>query len=137
MYGPGDDENKFIYWLIKKLRFTNDKIELTTGEQKRDFIYIDDVVDAYNFVINNNYDKFYINYDLITHEFISVKDFISFKTDEMELKDKKEYKSRLIFGAKDYRKNDVMVPVTNSFSLKEEGWNHNFNYKDGIKTFLK
>ena len=136
MYGPGDDENKFIYWLIKKLRLSNDNIELTTGEQKRDFIYIDDVINAYSFIISNNHKKFDINYDLITHEFITVKNFVFLLANEMEILDNKEYKSRLIFGVKDYRENDVMIPVTNSFSLTKEGWGCNIKIKKGIKKLL-
>lgn len=137
MYGPGDDENKFIYWLIKKLRLTNDKIELTTGEQKRDFIFIDDVVNAYSFIITNNHKKFKINYDLITHQFTTVKNFVFHLANEMEILDNKEYKSRLIFGVKDYRENDVMIPITNSLSLKTEGWACDIKIKKGIKELLK
>lgn len=46
-YGPGDDPSKFISWLIKNFLEGTKEMPLTLGEQKRDFVYIDDVVDAY------------------------------------------------------------------------------------------
>jgi nucleoside-diphosphate-sugar epimerase len=47
MYGSGDDSRKFINWILSQLRHNVPSIELTKGEQKRDFIYIDDVVSAF------------------------------------------------------------------------------------------
>ena len=47
MYGTKDDDNKFVTWFLSQLRKGVSNIELTSGEQKRDFIYVDDVVSAY------------------------------------------------------------------------------------------
>lgn len=58
MYGALDDENKFIYWLINKLKQNVEKIDLTSGVQKRDFIYIDDIVSAYE-NYNSKYKYFF------------------------------------------------------------------------------
>ncbi|MEN9369979.1 MAG: hypothetical protein RI952_844, partial [Bacteroidota bacterium] len=44
MYGIKDDDKKFIPWLINKMIYDNEEINLTSGIQKRDFIYITDVV---------------------------------------------------------------------------------------------
>ena len=52
MYGPNDDENKFVLFLIKKI-LQNESIQLTKCEQKRDFIYIDDLVEAYFLAVEN------------------------------------------------------------------------------------
>ena len=45
-YGPGQEETMFIPALIKTL-LRNESFMMTLGEQTRDFIYIDDLVDAY------------------------------------------------------------------------------------------
>jgi nucleoside-diphosphate-sugar epimerase len=45
-YGPGDDERKFIAWLIGNCLRGVDPIPLTQGEQLRDIIHVDDVVAA-------------------------------------------------------------------------------------------
>ena len=55
MYGPYDSSGKFIMKLFKD--FTDGSIKfipLTTGEQKRDFIYVDDVVSAFDTILNNS-----------------------------------------------------------------------------------
>ena len=40
MYGPGDDDNKFIYWLIKQMKSNKvNRIPLTSGVQK-EILYI-------------------------------------------------------------------------------------------------
>ena len=44
--GEYDSNGKFITFLFNEM-LNNNKIKLTEGNQKRDFIYISDVVDAY------------------------------------------------------------------------------------------
>jgi UDP-glucose 4-epimerase len=45
-YGPGQRGNMFIPSLIGSLK-NNKKFEMTKGEQSRDFLYVDDLIDAY------------------------------------------------------------------------------------------
>ncbi|EDM2890084.1 CDP-abequose synthase, partial [Salmonella enterica subsp. enterica serovar Typhimurium] len=47
VYGPGDGENKFIPYIIDCLNKKQSCVKCTTGEQIRDFIFVDDVVNAY------------------------------------------------------------------------------------------
>lgn len=47
MYGPGDDASKFTTHVITACRRNEPELLLTAGEQQRDFIFLDDVVDAY------------------------------------------------------------------------------------------
>lgn len=46
VYGPYEEETRFIPTIINALHQGKD-ISLTSGTQRRDFIYIDDVIDAY------------------------------------------------------------------------------------------
>lgn len=46
-FGPGDGRDKFIPWLIEQCRIQGNIIPLTTGLQKKDFVYVSDVVEAY------------------------------------------------------------------------------------------
>jgi nucleoside-diphosphate-sugar epimerase len=46
-YGPGASTSNFITLMINKLKNNEPEIDLTLGEQKRNFVYIDDVVNAY------------------------------------------------------------------------------------------
>jgi len=45
-YGPGDDSWKFITMLFESFKSKKELIDFTSGEQKRNFIFIDDVVSA-------------------------------------------------------------------------------------------
>ncbi len=46
VYGPNEEEKRFIPTIIKAI-IENKQIKLTSGKQRRDFIYIQDVVDIY------------------------------------------------------------------------------------------
>ncbi len=51
-YGPGDHERRLIPYVIKSLSVGTSPA-LTTGNQKWDFVYVDDIVDAYLAVLNS------------------------------------------------------------------------------------
>ena len=46
-YGPGDSEHKFPTWLLRTLLRGDPSVDLSSGTQRRDFIYVDDVVSAF------------------------------------------------------------------------------------------
>ena len=46
MYGPGDDGHKFSSLVLRACRSHQPSLALTAGEQRRDFIHVDDVVSA-------------------------------------------------------------------------------------------
>ena len=46
VYGPGEEEKRFIPTIVKAV-MDNKPIMLTPGNQRRDFIYVEDVVDVY------------------------------------------------------------------------------------------
>ncbi|HAW85448.1 MAG TPA: epimerase [Spirochaetaceae bacterium] len=47
MYGPKDETSKFIPWVITQLANAPPFLDFTPGMQKRDFVYVEDVVSAY------------------------------------------------------------------------------------------
>lgn len=135
MYGPKDDENKFIYWLINQLKHNVNSIDLTSGIQKRDFIYIDDIIDAYETIIENieNFSD-YEEFELGTGESIKVKSFI--ENIYSELSSQQSLCTKLNFGAIPYRANENMNMVANIEKLKQFGWRPKVTMKDGIKKIL-
>ena len=52
-YGPKDKNTKFVAAMLEKLLNNEEKIDLTEGNQTRDFIYIDDVIEVYRIVLKN------------------------------------------------------------------------------------
>jgi CDP-paratose synthetase len=51
MYGPGDDISKFTGHVVASCADDRPELTLTAGDQLRDFIYIDDVVSAYEVLV--------------------------------------------------------------------------------------
>jgi CDP-paratose synthetase len=77
MYGPNDNPRKFIPSVIYKAK-NDEVINLTSGYQKRDFIYIDDVLDFFTFLfswskIHTN--NFY-NFDIGTSKLTAISETV-------------------------------------------------------------
>lgn len=53
VYGPGDNANKFVTSIITQLLANKPSIDLTDGKQKRDFVFVDDVIDAFACIISH------------------------------------------------------------------------------------
>ncbi|XPV70018.1 MAG: NAD-dependent epimerase/dehydratase family protein [Halarcobacter sp.] len=135
MYGPLDDENKFIYWLINQLKQNVKKIDLTSGIQKRDFIYIDDIVSAYEIIVKN-IDSFPNDeeFELGSGNSIEVKKFIELIVEELQTKIKID--TNLNFGAISYRNNENMEMKANIKKLNELGWKSEVSLRNGIKNII-
>jgi len=136
MYGPLDDENKFIYWVINQLKQNVEKIDLTSGEQKRDFVFIKDIVSAYITIIDNlailpNYEEF----ELGSGKPTEVKVFID--TIYSKLSKQHSINTVLNFGAIAYREHENMCMSANISKLQKLGWNPTVSIQDGIKRIIK
>ncbi len=137
MYGVKDDDNKFIPWLINEMIYGNEQINLTSGIQKRDFIYISDVVDSFDLVLQkrqtlNSWNVF----DLGTNIFTEVKEFVLILAGELEELNKSKIASRLKFGAIPYRKEDIMMQELDNTKLIGLGWKPKVTIIDGIKKMV-
>ena len=135
MYGPSGDHNNFICWLVGQMRQNVQKIELTSGLQKRDFIYIDDVVSAYEVIIKN-ISKFqdYEEFELGTGNSIEVKVFI--EKVYKEILKQQNINTELLFGAIAYRENENMDMKENIQKLVSFGWKPEVSIESGIKKIL-
>jgi len=53
VYGPYEQKDRFISTIIRSL-INGETIRLTGGKQRRDFIYVDDLIDLYTKIIKNS-----------------------------------------------------------------------------------
>lgn len=76
MYGPGMPSHNLIARLVRDCLAHRDELPMTTGYQRRDFIYIDDVIDAYEIILQAATDVRlgYHSYDLGSGSTISVRE---------------------------------------------------------------
>lgn len=132
MYGPGDDASKFTSYVINSCKNNVLTLPLTFGEQKRDFIYIDDVVEAYIIILENlpKLDKAQ-QIDLGTGEAPRLRDFVEIAHELTSSK------TELLFGQLPYRENDFLCMVANIDALKKLGWSPKFDLKNGIRKIIE
>ena len=127
-YGPGCSNTNFVTAMIEKLKNNEPNVDLTKGEQKRDFIYYTDVVAAYEFVISNKekLNEYYNNFEIGTGNLITVKEIM------LLLKRLTNSKTQLNFGAMPYRENELMESKANNENLVKLGWAPTIGIEEGI-----
>ena len=132
MYGPGDDISKFTSYVIRACKNNVDNLPLSQGEQIRDFIYIDDAVDALSVIIENLEKLGHLEQlEVGSGVAISLKDFVKL------VKKYTGSKTTLNFGEVPYRTNEDLHLVADITALKMCGWSPKFNLELGINKVIK
>ena len=134
-YGPNDNPIKFIAWLIQEMKNNVEQIDLTDGNQTRDFIYIDDVVSAYSTVIANraNISLGQVNvFEVGTNTKTSIRQLVSLIYEKI-----KPTKTTLNFGGVPHRKNEMFNYDVNTTTLRFLGWTPQVTLAEGIEKILK
>tara|TARA_B100001057_G_C22741228_1_gene907839 strand:+ start:445 stop:1320 length:876 start_codon:yes stop_codon:yes gene_type:complete len=131
IFGEFDSKGKFFTFLVESMLNNQKFIKLTLGTQKRDFIYVSDVVDAYLTVLNNrkslkNYEEFEVGRGFS----ISVREFVSIIHKVIGSK------SKLLFGAIETRLDEIQDSKANNLALYSLGWKPNFTLEMAIKRIL-
>ena len=131
MYGEDDANTKFVTFMLEALQNNQDELKLTAGEQRRDFIYVDDVVEAYwKILISQGNDKKYQQYEVGTGKTISIKELV------MLAKSITKSQTKLVFGAIPYRENEIMNSKANVESLLNLGWQAKVDIETGIRKIV-
>lgn len=129
-YGPKDKSIKFIAWLIQQLQNNVEEIDLTEGSQKRDFIYVDDVVKAYACIIENQ-DKLDLGKTNSFEVGTNVKTTIR-KIAKTLKKLTNNTRTNLNFGAIPYRKKEVLDYDIDTSGLRLLGWGPTVMLEEGL-----
>ncbi len=130
VYGPGDNPKKFIPDTIIKLVKSSKKIEFTKGNQKRDFMFISDAVDAVDKIINYSLSKKYgyDNFEIGSGIQLSIKNFIKLLSKLINNK-----KTKLYFGKITHRNNEQMQTKVRLNKIANLGWKAKVNIIEGLK----
>lgn len=131
VYGEFDSPFKAIPSLIYRMLKDEELIELTDGTQRRDFIYILDVVEAYLLVLEKHtqlsqFEEFEVGLGFA----LSLKEFVN------EIHHIIGSKSKLIFGKLPSRKGEIAESKANNTNLIRLGWNPKFNVQSAINKML-
>ena len=138
IYGPKDDTTKFVSWLLFKMATNEKRIQLTKGDQKRDFVYIEDVVSAYLILLNqiDNLNGF-SEFDVGTGVSVPVKDFVLQVKNTLQEIEKRTVNTLLDFGAIPYRQDETMEIKAETDKLKRFGWQPNYNIREGLDKYIR
>jgi CDP-paratose synthetase len=127
-YGPGCSKSNFITAMIERLRSNESSIDLTNGEQQRNFVFIEDVISAFETVIMNHpQNSNYYEYHIATPELITIKELM------ITMKTLLNSNSQLIFGAIPYRDNELNTEEFNNINLRKIGWRPQYDIISGLK----
>lgn len=129
-YGPNDDPSKFTTFVIKSMVENIKNIDLTPGQQKRDFIYINDVIEAFLLIVGSigNGSSGYIEYEVGTGKLTTIEEFV-----KMVKMITNNNSTVLKFGAVSYRKNEPMESHVNLLALEALGWQAKTDLLEGLK----
>lgn len=132
LYGSGDGSEKFVPSIVKRC-LADEEIDLTDGEQKRDFIHVDDVVAAVGRVIEVELPEGfgYKHYDVGTGTSIRVRDFVE------SVKRLCGSNAKLNFGALPNRKGEFQDSYADTEALRAIGWTPMIDIDTGINEVLE
>lgn len=131
-YGAGDDATKFTAHIVNSCLANVPEIRLTLGEQRRDFIYIDDVVSAYVLLLREiqGAPPALREFDVGSGTSVSIREFVTL------VRRLTGATTELNFGALPYREGEVMHSVANVEPLTDLGWRCHHDIEAGIRKLL-
>ncbi|MCM7588842.1 NAD-dependent epimerase/dehydratase [Enterobacter chuandaensis] len=130
VYGERDKAGKLIPNVINKMK-NDENVDCTTAEQKRDFIYIDDVVSAYMKVLNETHSSGYYDVEVGTGQSVELK-----KVFEL-IKKEINSNSKINYGAIKMRDDEIMESHANTSFLTRLGWHAKYSLSEGLEKMLR
>ena len=134
IYGPFDSQTKFVGSLIQSVAIKKaERVALTLGHQRRDFIYVDDATEAYIYLLNymsTTKEKF-SEFQLGTGNSVSVRTFAEI------IKSLSHSRTILGFGDVEYRSDEIMDSKAENSTLLDLGWRPQVSLQDGVMETIK
>jgi nucleoside-diphosphate-sugar epimerase len=117
VFGENDSKDKFIPFLIESMKNNINEISLTEGIHKRDFIYVNDVVDAYMLVLSKSkYLKQFSEFEVGTGVSMEIRDFV------IRAHQILNSKTNLLFGSLPTRDDEISDSKANNLDLINLGF---------------
>ena len=133
-YGPRDNATKFVPQMLSKMLCHEASIELTGGKQRRDFVYVDDVVEVYRMLVEkiDGILEPYLELEIGTGRSVSLKDFLKI------MQRLAKSRSVLEFGKLPYRENEIMEHHARTSGLvRVLGWKPETSMEEGLAKLIE
>ena len=126
-YGPGTSDTNFVTLMVRKMLNNEANIALTKAEQRRDFLYIDDLLNVYDLMLDKHESM-----DILSEFQVGFGKNIQLK-DLLELiKRSTKSISNLCYGEIAYRNNELMESSNDINTLLEIGWVPKIGIEEGL-----
>jgi CDP-paratose synthetase len=127
MYGAHDDVSKFTTHVIRACHSNVPSLALTLGQQQRDFIYIKDVVSAYQCLLEGAEGLGWVRDVEVGSGVASTIESVVRLVHRLTLS-----RTRLDFGAIPYRAGEPMRSVSDNTVMQSIGWTPRYKLEDGL-----
>ena len=127
IFGEYEGSNRLIPQIINNY-LEGKELNFTAGNQVRDYLYIKDIIEVYEMILEKN---IYNNetYNVCSSEEVTIKEFITKVADTIGIN-----KDSLNFGTIPSRKEEALYIVGDNSKLKRDfDWNRKYSYEFGIK----
>jgi nucleoside-diphosphate-sugar epimerase len=131
IFGPNDNQSKFVPWIISEIKSKKYPILLNQGEELRDFVHVSDVVGALLFLLNKKLPKKkYNNFNIGSGNYLKIEEFLGLAQKiHKELNSKHPTSPKLTKIRNQNQENRVNTRIN---ALKELGWHPNCTIVEGI-----
>lgn len=128
-YGVGENSARFIRFLIEKLLEPAAILELTKGEQQRDFLHVEDVVEALCLLLQKaeDWEPCYRAIPIGSGRAYGLRDVV-----ELVRRLTANRETEIHFGAIPYREQEVMQSCADIRQLTELGWQPKWSLEAGL-----
>ncbi|MFB2173847.1 CDP-paratose synthase [Salmonella enterica] len=130
-YGAFDGDDKFTSMVIRRC-LSNQPVKLTSGLQQRDFLYIKDLLTAFDCIINNvnNFPKFH-SIEVGSGKAISLREYVE------TVKNITKSNSIIEFAVVKERANELMYSSADIAELEKIGWKREFSLVDALTEIIE
>ncbi len=128
-FGPHDGQGKFVPWLIEQCLNNVDVIDLTSGTQEKDFIYVGDVIEALIGIGEKQFElpKGFCELPCGSGVSRSVRSFVEL------IHDVTESNSKLNFGALSDREGEPPRSFADTTAMKALSWAPRTSLQEGVR----
>jgi UDP-glucose 4-epimerase len=131
VYGPMQEEKQLIPYVISRC-LKNEPVELTLGEQTRDFIYVDDLADAISLALQRPERCSGEIMNICSGKEVRVREAVEL------IKEEAGSSSQLLFGKIPYRKGEIMRYCGSAARAGELlSWKPKTGLRQGIRKTVK
>jgi nucleoside-diphosphate-sugar epimerase len=132
MYGPDDSPSRFPMRVMQHCISARGAMDLTKGEQKRDFIFIDDVVEALCLILEKLQEGKSVaqEYALGSGSAVSIREFV------LKIRELLSSDAEFNFGVVPYREAEQMFSQADITALMQLGWEPKVSLEDGLKRLI-